>query len=558
MSRAVATDEHNVHSQEGKHETILVRGRRLNIIGRLGEGAYAVVFLVQDPNTLRRYALKRLAVRREEDLPKLIEEMERTERLSNHPFICACYAYEVARVEGINYASMLLQHGGTPLVNLMQEKLRNNSNPTPHFQQSDIIRLAMQIGSAVSFMHHQDPPIAHRDIKAENIMESRGVFRLVDFGSASTQAYEPRASNEYLRVQSEVASQTTLVYRAPEMCDVYRKHRIDQQVDVWAVGVLLYYVMYFQFPFEETNLAILNGQLKLPPQTPSTTNIDGQMGTTRTFMNYESDLLECVRTCLTQNPAERWTIDQMLEFLSEKFPEEAILVKETMDSMDDDENPNLIKSNWLNADNHSNRSSKFGEGGGLSHKMLSERRELGVDEQQKYSSLICPGEMSRQELAPFCVAILNDEQKDSSNSNSNSQIVESEVTTRKPAGGGGLFGKLKWNQQQGGGSSTTSSSTTSTSQQQNLPRVESGGAFLNNNNKQSSSSSGSTSTSGGTFDLFASGGKASSSSGATQQSSSASQATDLFGLPVNNNNTDSKPTTSSLPPKKKDPFANMF
>ena len=345
---AAATDAHNVHSQEGKLETILVRGRRLTIIGRLGEGACSIVFLVQDPGCHnRRYALKRLVVQREEDLPRLIEEMERTERLSHHPFICACYGYEVARVEGKSYAVMLLQHGGTPLVNILASK----ASQRQQVGQGDVVRMALQIGSAISFMHHQDPPVAHRDIKAENIMEARGVYRLVDFGSASTLALEPRTATEFIRVLNEVSSQTTLAYRAPEMCDVYRKHRIDQQVDVWAFGVLMYYCMYLQLPFEETTLSILAGNVKFPA-TPA----------------FDAPLVAAVKNCLVQNPAERWTIDDCVRFLGDAFRADEQLVREFIHTMEDDENPHLLN--------------KPGD----------------------HVTLVAAGAVGRQHLSPICVA----------------------------------------------------------------------------------------------------------------------------------------------------------
>ena len=31
-------------------------------------------------------------------------------------------------------------------------------------------------------------------------------------------------------------TQTTLMYRPPEMCDIYLEYKIDQKVDVWMVG----------------------------------------------------------------------------------------------------------------------------------------------------------------------------------------------------------------------------------------------------------------------------------------------------------------------------------
>ena len=35
-------------------------------------------------------------------------------------------------------------------------------------------------------MHSQNPPIAHRDIKIENVLYSNGKYKLCDFGSCST------------------------------------------------------------------------------------------------------------------------------------------------------------------------------------------------------------------------------------------------------------------------------------------------------------------------------------------------------------------------------------
>ena len=38
--------------------------------------------------------------------------------------------------------------------------------------------------------------------------------------------------------EDEIERNTTLLYRAPEMCDLHMKRRVDEKVDDWALGTL--------------------------------------------------------------------------------------------------------------------------------------------------------------------------------------------------------------------------------------------------------------------------------------------------------------------------------
>ena len=54
------------------------------------------------------------------------------------------------------------------------------------------------------------------------------------------------------RIQSEITNFTQLEYRAPEQLDLHSGYPINEKVDSWAIGVVLYQMMYFKMPFESS------------------------------------------------------------------------------------------------------------------------------------------------------------------------------------------------------------------------------------------------------------------------------------------------------------------
>jgi serine/threonine protein kinase len=78
----------------------------------------------------------------------------------------------------------------------------------------------------------------------------------------SLQVKEIHALNE------EIGRVTTLQYRAPELCDLYQKLGIDEKVDIWALGVVLYKLCYFTTPFEESGQVIRWKNVGYPVRVP--------------------------------------------------------------------------------------------------------------------------------------------------------------------------------------------------------------------------------------------------------------------------------------------------
>ena len=67
-------------------------------------------------------------------------------------------------------------------------------------------------------------------------------------------------------VQEDIDKNTTPCYRAPEQCNLYSKFPINEQVDVWALGCILFSLCYQDFPFE-AKLATIRAKYRIP-ETP--------------------------------------------------------------------------------------------------------------------------------------------------------------------------------------------------------------------------------------------------------------------------------------------------
>ena len=152
-------------------------------------------------------------------------------------------------------------------------------------------------------MHSQQKPIAHRDIKIENILKKGNCFKLCDFGSATETTIDPKkCEKNYLLDQfSSFDKFTTFMYRPPEMCDQYCKYNINEKVDVWMLGCVLYTILFKKHPFQEAQkLAIINAHYYIPEEESE---------------KYSEKILDFMRLMLTPNPAFRPSIKDVLNFL---------------------------------------------------------------------------------------------------------------------------------------------------------------------------------------------------------------------------------------------------
>ncbi len=128
---------------------------------------------------------------------------------------------------------------GGHLINLM-EKFGGK------LSEKQILFVLRDVGAGIQHLHSMKPPIAHRDLKVENVLLEGKRFKLCDFGSATTETldfvYLPPSDKNICRTatkakQSEMMESferyTTLMYRPPEMIDQFFKYPVNEKADIW-------------------------------------------------------------------------------------------------------------------------------------------------------------------------------------------------------------------------------------------------------------------------------------------------------------------------------------
>jgi eukaryotic-like serine/threonine-protein kinase len=217
----------------------------------LGEGAMGVVYRGADPVIGRPVAIKTVHKRllNEDGGGASFAERFRNEARSagrlSHPHIVAVYEYG----EDSDLAYIVMEYApGRTLAQLLAE------TPLPPLEQ--VLRWMDQLLDALACAHLHG--VWHRDIKPANlIIGADGNLKVTDFGIA--------------RIASAALTQTgsalgTPGYMAPEQ---YLGEGIDERVDVFAAGVLLWRMLAGRPPYTGSAEAVMYQLFHETPAAPS-------------------------------------------------------------------------------------------------------------------------------------------------------------------------------------------------------------------------------------------------------------------------------------------------
>lgn len=242
-----------------QHNEVRCGAYDLHVQKKLAEGGFGLIFLVTDGHSGRELVLKRCSINRQESYDIVRKEVSMLKRFAG-PHVVQLLASEVNTRSGSD-ALLLLEL--CPSGHLLERLQARNGELLP---EGVVNRIFGQILLGLKPMHESRPPVVHRDLKLENILfGSDQAVRICDFGSCVDGYVSLRDAGERSAAEEVISKETTQMYRAPEMIDLFMRPRLTEKSDIWALGCIYFALCFLTHPFQDAgSLGILGAKIVMP------------------------------------------------------------------------------------------------------------------------------------------------------------------------------------------------------------------------------------------------------------------------------------------------------
>jgi WNK lysine deficient protein kinase len=208
-------------------------GRYLRFMEKLGSGASKDVYRAYDTEEGIEVAwnVVHLAGVPKNERNRIVNEVRLLERLHHQNIISFHGSWVNRERQQVNFVTEILSSG----------TLKSFINKVQVIRWKIAKRWAVQILKGLEYLHSQDPPVIHRDLKCENIFinGTSGDLRIGDLGLSTV--------NRNGKVLSVLG---TPEFMAPDM---YEEGSYDEKVDIYAFGMCMLEIFTKEIPYRECN-----------------------------------------------------------------------------------------------------------------------------------------------------------------------------------------------------------------------------------------------------------------------------------------------------------------
>jgi serine/threonine protein kinase len=262
---------------------------RYRILSLLKRGGMGSVYLAEDLRFRSRVAVKEAYFTQEKFRQAFAHEAGLLHRLRHRvlPHVTDHFT------EGEAQYLVMQLFPGEDLEELLAEKLQKSGEP---FAVNHVLGWADQLLDALEYLHGQQPPVIHRDIKPQNLkLTERGDVILLDFGLAKGAATEMSQLDE--RVDEKIGESLPGYTRHYAPLEQIRGMGTDPRSDLYSLAATIHRLITGRFPPDALTRATAALERRPDPMRPAN-ELSGQI----------SEAVAAVLTrALAQLPDERPT-----------------------------------------------------------------------------------------------------------------------------------------------------------------------------------------------------------------------------------------------------------
>lgn len=160
------------------------------------------------------------------------------------------------------------------------------------------IRIAVDVGYAMEYLHSLKPCIIHRDLKSHNVLRDyNGVYKLCDFGL----------------VMVKSATSGTPAYMPPELL---LNKNFNRSVDVYSFGIFLNELLTSEIPFTQLDVGEVRRRI-ISGERPALPSLYGNRPSRSTQL-----ITKCWHQIPDQRPSFSKVVDELLE-IQEELPRQS-------------------------------------------------------------------------------------------------------------------------------------------------------------------------------------------------------------------------------------------